>query len=207
MLTLKYLAIRPYFETAQEAIEWEKLQKMIATAKQFHDEFDRIVLHKDLYRTFYYYYLQEIRYCIIEILMKFATIEWCEPKPTTVATDPYGFPVPEPPKKSKRKREDDEPEAIPLYTIRVKCYKEKFPLVCCDGQFRTLALLRLHYYAVHDKPYLLVATTCEMKAALLRLVMFRRILDDWIASGIASNNGLCFYLTKILRRIISIIRY
>uniref|UniRef100_A0A182WV82 Uncharacterized protein n=1 Tax=Anopheles quadriannulatus TaxID=34691 RepID=A0A182WV82_ANOQN len=206
MLTLKYLSIRPYFETAQEAIEWDKLQKMIATVKQFHDDFDRIVLHKDIYRTFYYYYLQEIRFRIIDILMNFAIIEWCEPKPTIVATDPYGFPMPEPAKKSKR-RKDDEPAEIPDYTIRVKCYKEKFPLVCCDDQFRTLAALRLHYYAVHDKTYLLPATRCEMKAAMLRMLVFRGQLDEWIASGIASNNGLCFYLTKLLRRIISIIRY
>ncbi|EAA05958.2 AGAP003773-PA [Anopheles gambiae str. PEST] len=206
MLTLKYLSIRPYFETAQEAIEWDKLQKMIATVKQFHDDFDRIVLHKDIYRTFYYYYLQEIRFRIIDILMNFAIIEWCEPKPAIVATDPYGFPMPEPAKKSKR-RKDDEPAEIPDYTIRVKCYKEKFPLVCCDDQFRTLAALRLHYYAVHDKTYLLPATRCEMKAAMLRMLVFRGQLDEWIASGIASNNGLCFYLTKLLRRIISIIRY
>uniref|UniRef100_A0A1Y9H2C7 Uncharacterized protein n=1 Tax=Anopheles dirus TaxID=7168 RepID=A0A1Y9H2C7_9DIPT len=208
MLTLKYLSIRPYFETRQEAEEWDKLQKMIATVKQFHDDFDRIVLHKDLYRTFFYYYLQEIRYRIIQILMRFATIEWCEPKPATVATDPYGFPMPEParPKKSKKK-DGEEPEPIPDYTIRVKCYKEKFPLVCCDDQFRTLAALRLHYYAVHDKTYLLAATTCEMKMALLRMVVFRRTLDEWLKSGSVSNNGLCFYLTKILRRIVSIIRY
>ncbi|XP_053670835.1 uncharacterized protein LOC128721137 [Anopheles nili] len=205
MLTLKYLSIRPYFETPQEALEWDKLQKMIATVKQFHDDFDRIVLHKDIYRTFFYHYLQEIRLRIIKILMNFATIEWCEPQPVNAAVDPFGFPMQEPPK--PKKKSNDIPEEIPDYTIRVKGYKEKFPLVCCDDQFRTLATLRLHYYSVHDKTYLMAANTCEMKAALLRMVVFRRILDGWLQSGSAANNGLCFYLTKILRRIISIIRY
>ncbi|XP_050087140.1 uncharacterized protein LOC126572122 [Anopheles aquasalis] len=204
MLTLKYLYIRPYFETPQEAVEWDKLQKLIANVKQFHDDFDRIVLHKDLFRTFNYYYLLEIRHRIIKILMNFAKIEWCEPKPQGIATDQFGFPVMEPVKQKSKKKEQEE---VPDYTIRVKGYKEKFPLVCCDEQFRTLAALRLHYYAEHEKTYLLTANTCEMKAALLRMVVFRRTLDDFLHSGMQANNGLCFYLTKILRRIISIIRY
>lgn len=175
--------------------------------KQFHDDFDRIVLHKDLFRTFYYYYLQEIRLRIIKVLMNSTTIEWCEPKPETVAVDQFGFPLPETAKQKSKKKKDQQPEDIPEYTVRVKGYKEKFPLVCCDDQFRTLAALRLHYYAVHDKTYLLAANTCEMKAALLRMLVFRRALDDFLQSGLQANNGLCFYLTKVLRRIISIIRY
>uniref|UniRef100_A0AAG5CQY9 Uncharacterized protein n=1 Tax=Anopheles atroparvus TaxID=41427 RepID=A0AAG5CQY9_ANOAO len=207
MLTLKYLYIRPYFETPQEAIEWDKLQKMITTVRQFHDDFDRIALHKDLFRTFNYYYLQEIRLRIIQILMNFTKIEWCEPKPDTVAVDQFGFPLPETAKQKSKKKKEQLPEDIPEYSIRVKGYKEKFPLICCDDQFRTLAALRLHYYAVHEKTYLLAANTCEMKAALLRMVVFRRALDDFLKSGMEANNGLCFYLTKILRRIISILRY
>ncbi|KFB37110.1 AGAP003773-PA-like protein [Anopheles sinensis] len=162
MLTLKYLYIRPYFETPQEALDWDKLQKTIATVKQFHDDFDRIVLHKDLFRTFYYYYLQEIRLRIIKVLMNSTTIEWCEPKPETVAVDQFGFPLPETAKQKSKKKKDQQPEDIPEYTVRVKGYKEKFPLVCCDDQFRTLAALRLHYYAVHEKTYLLTANTCEV---------------------------------------------
>ncbi|XP_052865433.1 uncharacterized protein LOC128271820 [Anopheles cruzii] len=204
MLTLKYLYIKPNFETPQEAVEWDKLQKLIANVRQFHDDFDRIVLHKDLFRTFFYYYLQEIRHRIIRILMDFTKIEWCESKPEGLPVDPYGFPAAAPIKPKSKKREPDD---IPDYTIRIKGYKEKFPLICCDEQFRTLAFLRLHYYAVHEKTYLLAATTCEMKAALLRMVVFRRSLDNFLKTGMKANNGLCFYLTKILRRIISIIRY
>ncbi|XP_058056961.1 uncharacterized protein LOC131208298 [Anopheles bellator] len=204
MLTLKYLYVKPNFKTPQEAVEWDKLQKLIANVRQFHDDFDRIVLHKDLFRTFFYYYLQEIRHRIIRILMDFAKIEWCEPKPEGLPVDPYGFPAAEPVKPKSKKRE---PDHVPDYTIRIKGYKEKFPLICCDEQFRTLSLLRLHYYAVHEKTYLLAATTCEMKAALLRMVVFRRSLDDFLKTSMKANNGLCLYLTKILRRIISVIRY
>ncbi|XP_055638662.1 uncharacterized protein LOC129776819 [Toxorhynchites rutilus septentrionalis] len=203
MSTMKDFFLRPSFDSAEEAHQWDKLQKTVNQTKQFYEDFDHLVLHKDLFGTFYYYYLQEIRFRIIQILTDFTIVEWREPKPDR-EPDPFaGF---GPPASSKAVEKEKE-FIIPEHGIRVKGYKEKLPLECCGQQFKTLEMLRKHYYSVHEKHYLHEATTCEIKAAILKMCVFRHLLDEFVRSGIKSNGTLSFYLLKILRKIIPVIRY
>ncbi|XP_058451266.1 uncharacterized protein LOC131430363 [Malaya genurostris] len=203
MLTMKDFFLRPTFESVEEAQQWDKLQKTIDHTKQFNDDFDQIVLHKDLFGTFFYYYLQEIRLRIIQILSEFTVVEWREPKPEH-DPDPFGRFGAQPVKKVPKEEKE---LVIPEYGIRVKNYKEKLPLECCGQQFRTLEILRRHYYASHEKHYLFEANTCEMKAAILKMCVYRHELDEFVRSGIEANATLSFYLLKILRKIIPVIRY
>ncbi|XP_065084206.1 uncharacterized protein LOC135706522 [Ochlerotatus camptorhynchus] len=203
MLTMKDFFLRPSFESTQEAQEWEKLQKTVQHTKQFNADFDHIVLHKDLFGTFFYYYLQEIRLRIIQILSEFTKVEWREAKPLH-EPDPFGgFGAPAKKKESQEVKEIH----IPEYGILVKGYKEKLPLDCCGQQFKTLNMLRMHYHAEHEKHYLFEANTCEMKASILKMCVYRHELDEFVRSGIKCNSSLGFYLLKILRKIIPIIRY
>ncbi|XP_055546254.1 uncharacterized protein LOC129730727 [Wyeomyia smithii] len=203
MSTMKDFFLRPTFDSVEEAQQWDKLQRTINHTKQFNVDFDQIVVHKDLYGTFFYYYLQEIRYRIIQILSEFTVVEWREPKPDK-EPDPFaGFGQPQPKAVPKEAKE----LVIPEYGIRVKGYKEKLPLECCGQQFKTLTMLRTHYHAEHEKHYLFEANTCEMKAAILKMCVFRHELDKFVRSGIKSNGTLSFFLLKILRKIIPIIRY
>ncbi|XP_062555989.1 uncharacterized protein LOC134220849 [Armigeres subalbatus] len=204
MLTMKDFLLRPSFESTQEAQEWEKLQKTVQHSKQFNTDFDHIVLHKDLFGTFFSYYLLEIRLRIIQILSEFTKIEWREPKPDNEPDQFSGFGAPQP---IKKQPQEEKELHIPEYGILVRGYKEKLPLDCCGQQFKTLNMLRMHYHAEHEKHYLFEANTCEMKASILKMCIFRHELDEFVRSGISCNGALSFYLLKILRKIIPVIRY
>lgn len=143
-------------------------------AKQFNQDFDHIVMHRDLFGTFFFYYLQEIRLRIIQILMEFTVVEWREPKPANEVLDRFGMPV---------KRKEPEPEAekelvMPEYGIRVKGWRERLPMECCGENFRNVNMLKLHYHAVHEKHYLFEANTCEVRRLpllFLLLVLFYKL--------------------------------
>lgn len=138
-----------------------QLQKTVQHSKQFNTDFDHIVLHKDLFGTFFSYYLLEIRLRIIQILSEFTKIEWREPKPDNEPDQFSGFGAPQP---IKKQPQEEKELHIPEYGILVRGYKEKLPLDCCGQQFKTLNMLRMHYHAEHEKHYLFEANTCEVSS-------------------------------------------
>uniref|UniRef100_A0A1Q3FJ41 Uncharacterized protein n=1 Tax=Culex tarsalis TaxID=7177 RepID=A0A1Q3FJ41_CULTA len=165
MITMKDFFLRPTFDSEEEAKLWEKLQKTVTHTKQFNQDFDHIVMHRDLFGTFFFYYLQEIRLRIIQILMEFTVVEWREPQPANEVLDRFGKPV-----KRREAEPDTEKElVIPEYGIRVKGWRERLPMECCGENFRNVNMLKLHYHAVHEKHYLFEANTCEVGRLLLFL--------------------------------------
>ncbi|XP_050071404.1 uncharacterized protein LOC126559311 [Anopheles maculipalpis] len=53
---------------------WDKLEEIVKETRHFLDEYDEIVLHKDLYRTLFMYHLTNLRDEVILLLKKFTTL-------------------------------------------------------------------------------------------------------------------------------------
>uniref|UniRef100_A0A182XXF8 Uncharacterized protein n=1 Tax=Anopheles stephensi TaxID=30069 RepID=A0A182XXF8_ANOST len=53
---------------------WDQLDQMVKETRHFLDEYDEIVLHKELYRTLFMYHLTYLRDEVILLLKKFTTL-------------------------------------------------------------------------------------------------------------------------------------